>query len=324
MKKFFSIVAAAVIALSFASCNPNEGGVQSKSLKITVSEVAFSTAYIKAVPADEKAYYYFSYAPTEFIKNYTVDTIVANLNAKYAAYLNQGYGLDVFVQGGLLFQGETSGQLTKLTPATNYAVFGCVLEVEEGEDGKKFVAPDGWSIVYFKTTEKKEGDVDPIQYDTNSDFNQDFDTYSVNGQYVAQYGVAIVSAKSATASAALYVNLEKTAQSLPTGVYPINDTEDPMTVTASEGLDDEGYLTPSYICTLNAKGQAEKAWFIISGNVTINADGSIVIDGKNSYGKSVKSTLKAPAAAGAPAYEKTILNATQKFEEFTTNTNIAL
>ena len=45
-------------------------------------------------------------------------------------------------------------------------------------------------------------------------------------------------------------------------------------------------ITPSFAMTA-----ANKLWYIVSGTVTVNEDGSIVVDALNSNGKAIKSTL---------------------------------
>jgi hypothetical protein len=324
MKKFFSIVAAAVIALSFASCNPNEGGVQSKSLKIVVSDVTFSTANVAITPVDEDAYYYFAYGEAENLKGKNVDSLLTQFNTIFASLLSQGATVKQINQAVyqslgyyVFYQGEIKAPITKLTPNTEYAAYGFVVEIAN----QKLVAKDGWSVVYFKTPEKKEGDVEPLAYDANKDFIKDFDEYELDGSYVAQYGIAYAYAEQGNAYIELEVNVDKNSRGPEVGTYPIDATGNINTVTASSGLNDKYQLTPSYACTIGSNGYTEDNWFLVSGTVTYKADGSIVVDAKNSYGKAVKCTLKAQAKesdapAKAPAKKFNNLNTIKSLKDF--------
>ena len=76
---------------------------------------------------------------------------------------------------------------------------------------------------------------------------------------------------------------------LPAGTYPIASVPALNTALASEGVDAEGYLTPSYYATLTPyQGQLapDKLWFLVSGQIVVekvNGKMKLTVDAVNSY-----------------------------------------
>ena len=129
-----------------------------------------------------------------------------------------------------------------------------------------------------------------LQYDEeNADFSENFASYTVNDQYLSQYGVIIVDAENnndATFNLLFYVDEDGIID----GTYPVNASEQPGTVWASTGVDSEGYIDFGYAGYLNAQGQISQVWFIVEGNVTVQG-GRITVHALNSYGRSIDAVL---------------------------------
>lgn len=134
-----------------------------------------------------------------------------------------------------------------------------------------------------------------IQYDEqNADFNEAFATYEIDNQYLAQYGDLLISAENnAGAFISLDMYIPAGTSALAAGTYTIADTENPLTVYP--GLFQDGYIYPSCAGYQSAQG-VTNVWFLVSGTVVVNADGSIVVNAQNSYGKSIQATLNASTA----------------------------
>jgi len=137
-----------------------------------------------------------------------------------------------------------------------------------------------------------------LEYDAeDEDFNVDFATYNVDTEYI-QYGVVYVEAQnSANKFIGLEVILPENASTLVAGVYPIDYSQGAQTVSASSGVNSNNQLTYSLAGSQNAQGYVEiPIWFMVSGTMTVNADGSIVVDALNSYGRTIHSVLGAQTA----------------------------
>ena len=129
MKKIFAIVAAALVAFSFTSCQKENTG--SNFFKITVSNIEATTADLSVVPADENAWYNVGIYYAEDVVKYTADTIAAELVAEIASYVEAGYGLDVLAQYNSVFKGKLETSLSELPANTELTVIAYRL-VEQG------------------------------------------------------------------------------------------------------------------------------------------------------------------------------------------------
>ena len=98
MKKIFSILAAAVIALSFVSCEKEDAGAKFFKLKITAT--TDSTVTLSVNPADTTVYYGLILYPEYYIKQFTLDTLLAwNFEDIQDDYAN-GVSLDAMLGKG--------------------------------------------------------------------------------------------------------------------------------------------------------------------------------------------------------------------------------
>lgn len=118
------------------------------------------------------------------------------------------------------------------------------------------------------------------------------DMLMVDTTYIAQYnlGVDIIAAdQSDVLSLWFFVPAADPEIGLPAGTYPIASTPALNTALASEGVDAEGYLTPSYYATLTPyQGQLapNKLWFLVSGQIVVekvNGKMKLTVDAVNSY-----------------------------------------
>ena len=144
MKKIFSILAAAVIAFSFSSCEKGNS-VEMNGFKITVDSITSTGAFISVEPADSTVIYAYGIASAEELKGQNADSIAASIQDYYGAY----YTFEQLVQYGLFVQGPASDSWAGyLDPNTDYAAYA--FAIEEDSLGN-WVAPKGWAVKYFRT-----------------------------------------------------------------------------------------------------------------------------------------------------------------------------
>ena len=104
MKKIFSILAAAVIALSFVSCEKNDAGA--KYFKIKASVVDSTNIAFKVTPVDTSKYYTFLVLDEATVKRYTQDTIIESYVGYINDYIQRGASLaELEAYGGMVFKG---------------------------------------------------------------------------------------------------------------------------------------------------------------------------------------------------------------------------
>ena len=129
MKKIFSILAAAIIALSFASCEKNDPGMKFFRLKATITE---DSVYIAVNPVDTTAYYYPIFTTARAIESYGgMDSIIAEEIAYFQERVNAGATLEDFdlTQGAI----EDSAPIDVLDPNTSYTLAAFEVKLENGK-----------------------------------------------------------------------------------------------------------------------------------------------------------------------------------------------
>lgn len=131
-------------------------------------------------------------------------------------------------------------------------------------------------------------------YDSDEDFVLDFESYEVSDVYLDQLGILLVSAVNEQGKIiSLEVYPEAGASDLTAGEYPVNATYAPKTIGAGEI---DGSIYGSFAGNLNAEGKIiVPLWLIVNGKVTVNENGSIEVDAKNTKGAAIKCNLKARA-----------------------------
>lgn len=159
--------------------------------------------------------------------------------------------------------------------AENYVVSGSVIAVNANDDE---------DVITFNLTLTAAA-VTHIEYDEDTyAWSYDFTDGEIDDQYVATYGVILVSGENATYSAS--VNLEFVGDEAPAaGVYEISSEGEDGTFSA--GNYEDGYLLGSYVMF----DDYSHIWFLVSGTVTVNADGSMTIAAVNSYDIPVTGTI---------------------------------
>ena len=144
MKKFFSFMAAALVAFSFASCNGgNPGEVKGKDFKISVSDITATSAVIEVLPTDTDATYFSTILEAKdvtpaMLKN--LDTIAefSDMYIKYLVAYYTYYGKKVSYDD-FLYEGAISkkdGKITDLTPATEYIVYAHKMNADGEASGE--------------------------------------------------------------------------------------------------------------------------------------------------------------------------------------------
>lgn len=127
MKKILSFVAAAVIALSFASCNEN-GPVNPEKKDVTftiaVSEIGATSATFEVTPSDTNVYYYWTVFSAADIKGLAIDTVAAK---QMAAELEDEATFESLIDDYMIVKGVDKYTYTTFMPETEYvAIAFCV------------------------------------------------------------------------------------------------------------------------------------------------------------------------------------------------------
>ena len=129
MKKIFSVLAAAIIALSFTSCG-EKGGATGNGFKITVSDVTATTAHIAIEPNNKEGYWGCKIYLAEAVAKYTVDTIAAYEVEELASYIAMGATMDVLKQYGYVYQGNFESDAMSLPAKTNLTIIAFEVKQE--------------------------------------------------------------------------------------------------------------------------------------------------------------------------------------------------
>ena len=315
MKKFFMFMAAALVTFSLASCDKKDKNepetpagqdttvVEGLTFDIQVSGITYKEATITVIPSKNDVAYFWNVVDKESLDYYEVDAAgYAELLLEY--YEGQGYKYDDLVEGYLIVTGKDE-YTYDLDQETEYVAYAFQITKDLKIDGKV-------ATKEFVTPARQDGE--PIdEYEALEDLAHNFAEYTVDDSYLANYGTFDIYAEDADYALYLEFNAEDGATDLVAGTYPIDATGAANTITASEGLMSYmGYtfITGSYAAALDEEGYITTPWYLVKGTVTINADGSIVVNALNSANKSVQCTLTTRVAAeeeggeeelGAPA-----------------------
>ena len=126
MKKFFSIVAATLIAFSFASCKGGQNEPEKPTtltFAIQVSDITATAATVSVTPSIDTVPYLESVVPANLLEEYkTVDSLARGL-VEY--YQSQGATYDQLVKNGYILRGKDVYTYDALTPETEYLVLAC-------------------------------------------------------------------------------------------------------------------------------------------------------------------------------------------------------
>lgn len=133
MKKIFSILAAAVIAFSFSSCEKGNSVVMN-GFKISVDSITESSAFTHVESADTTTYFSVSLYAAEALKQYPADTLAAYGLETIAGYVSKGFSLAELAKYGVVNLGTFEYSWSGLPANTDIAVIAYqILENESGE-----------------------------------------------------------------------------------------------------------------------------------------------------------------------------------------------
>ena len=122
-----------------------------------------------------------------------------------------------------------------------------------------------------------------LDYDTpDADFEAVYNDYKLTEEYAEGY--VIVEASNESSQTELAFLVAEGATSFTAGTYTCSLTQEPMTVYT--GSCDGTAVYVSFFMDNNFN-----IWFPYAGEVTVSADGVIVFDVLNSYGRTIKVTL---------------------------------
>ena len=131
-------------------------------------------------------------------------------------------------------------------------------------------------------------DATPFDYDADYAYTENFSGYNDVAFDTAQRRVYASNTDNAYIN--MLFNLPTGIDTLVAGTYPINATGNPMTVKASEGF--VSGITPSFAGYINSEGYIDTPiWYLVSGTVIVDADGTITVNALNSKGYAVQSQL---------------------------------
>ena len=136
---------------------------------------------------------------------------------------------------------------------------------------------------------------DEHEYDDDSDFIRNFSSYTIDTQYLSEYGDIYVEASDADGyQIVLDLYVPTGASGLVAGTYEINSTYEAGTVAA--GIYDSG-IYPSYAGIATTEGLTN-VWYLVSGTVVVDANLNITVNALNSLGHTIKVTLSAASQTG--------------------------
>ena len=280
MKKLFYLFAVVAVVASLASCNKKDEPAEENKLEF---EAALDATYASMG-------YYEIYGMTKDAA-WGIDTYVYGFQSLTEELTDDNF------YNPTLYQMDAAGEKVKAQfPISDIKLKGSVDE-----------AQTTWTLTGAFTANDVEYKVtlavalpepaDPYEWDEDSaDYAENFATYTIDDEYLAEDGDIVVKAENDNNGyVALDFYVPEGATGLVAGEYTVSDSEDAMTVYAGQG--DGSYIYYSF-AAYTTTGGIEKVWYLVSGKVTVNADGSIVVAAKNSNGKNINCTLTAPAAEG--------------------------
>lgn len=297
MKKFFMFMAAALVTFSLASCDkkdkekeePETPKVETLTFQIEVSGITYKSATITVTPSKNDVDYFWNLVAKEALDYYQVDA------AGYAellleSYVEQGYKYADLVGNYLIVSGKDEYEYD-LDAETEYVAYAFQISKDlkiEGDVATKA----------FSTPARQEGE--PYdEYESLENLEHNFAEYELSDEYLADYATFDITATDGDYMLYLEINVAEGTTELAAGEYPIDFSGEPNTVTASEGLTSfMGYtfITGSYAGALDGEGYITTPWYLVSGTVKVNANGSIEVNALNSANKTVKSVLTTPVA----------------------------
>jgi hypothetical protein len=137
---------------------------------------------------------------------------------------------------------------------------------------------------------------DEHEYDDDSDFIRNFSSYTINTEYLSEYGdINVKASDEAGYQIVLDLYVPTGASGLVAGTYEINSTYEAGTVAA--GVFYDGGIYPSYAGIATTEGLTN-VWYLVSGTVVVDANLNITVNAVNSLGHTIKVTLSAASQTG--------------------------
>ena len=213
------------------------------------------------------------------------DYATANLMADYT-YIYTDLVLDAegYLVSGNKFELVDADLHVAYNAADSTIVITGTMLCVNGEDVPEFTLNlIGKQVIEGKTYDAEE-----------SDFIHNFATYTIYDDDFAKYHSLYIEALDGESYYLLLdVTVADEANSLVPGVYPVSDAYDPQSVYG--GFYDEQYgCVPSFAATLVKQSGTlyyNELWFLTSGKITVNGDGSIDVEALNSYGRIIRCHL---------------------------------
>lgn len=128
------------------------------------------------------------------------------------------------------------------------------------------------------------------EYDAqDEDFNHNFQVYTIDDQYLAQYVLVVEATDAENNMIAIEFNVEEGATELAAGEYSIDNTGAAGSVTA--GFIDSGYIYGSVAGILDESELLTSLWLLNAGTVTVLENGVIEVQATNTWGRAINCRL---------------------------------
>lgn len=143
--------------------------------------------------------------------------------------------------------------------------------------------------IYIDTTPYVPGG-EGLQYDAeDTDFTENFDTYELSETFATKGYGWLTATNDNLAEVQLLVILPNGQTSLTAGTYVVDTAALYQSIYAGRGISDAGYIQGSFAGYRNSNGKfSVPLWFVVTGQMTVNNDGSILLNARNSYGRTIR------------------------------------
>ncbi|MCQ2347761.1 MAG: hypothetical protein MJZ65_01065 [Paludibacteraceae bacterium] len=261
------------------------------------------------VGSDEKAYV-FNLIYTKPAPKDTVEIVCSNMQIEdlteelgyfayaggdkdHVAYLyavtDTAYGTFKLANGVILVNNGTQ------TPDTVRAVEGEITISAEDKVATLTGSMLGNDTILY--TFSWTGKVGVLSFDSDEDFDGEFNLEEADIKtQTGMISLSVSNEFNQVVNLMFFANLTED-NTIPAGVYVINDSQEEGTVLASIGLYAQSgrqLLMPSYAALSSDQGITD-AWFMVSGVVEVAEDGSIKVEALNSYDRNITITIANPS-----------------------------
>lgn len=132
-----------------------------------------------------------------------------------------------------------------------------------------------------------------MKYDNeDEDFAEDFDYYHLDETFEEDGRGWIWAQNENGAEIDLLIILPKNQEEIVAGTYTIDSSEGYKTIYAGQGLNDQKQIIGSFAGYLDNEGYVlAPFWYLVSGKVSINPEGTIRVNAVNSHGRTIRCVL---------------------------------